>query len=399
MQLMLAASLLLLASAVAAFKRDALHPGCLQSGLWGLVCLAYFTIPHPYRTVSLDTIVLIVGASLVFVIASISVASTTLPAGPTQLYETTVLRPLLFWLALLGLPAFVLRALTIAHSAELTESMFVNLRIALTGEDGDAQTYGLLGYLLPVAFTSVLVELTASRRRGFELKGWIALSVAICYAVLATGRTYLFFLLIALSFVALLQRRAKPLHMLGILTALTSLAFFGIGVLLNKIGADLPNANALGAIDAIGLYLLSGLAAFDLTSHQPHVLDFGTHVFRSVMALLNALGFKVEVASTLKEYVYVPEAANVYTVFYPYTKDFGKPGALVAMALLGWMHARLYRSANRGNPRSVILYATSMYPLLLQFFDDQYFSLLSMWVSYVILVTASFRRRTTQALA
>ncbi len=397
MQLMLAASLLFLAVALAAFKRDALHPACLQAGLWGLVCLAYLTTSHPFRAVSLDTIVLIVGASLAFAIAGLTPAKTQV--NVTQHFETTFLRPLLFWLALLALPAFVMRGIAIAQTAELTDSTFINLRLALTNEDGDLQSYGAFAYLIAVACTSAMVELAASRRRSFDLKFWIALAVAVCYTLSSAGRTALFFLLIALSFIALLQRRVKPLQMLGVFGVVASLTFIGIGMLLNKIGSDLPNANALGALDSFALYLLSGLAAFDLTSQQPRALGLGVEVFRSIPAVLSTLGFKVEVVSTIKEFVYVPEPTNVYTVFYPYARDFGALGVIAFLALLGGVHALLYRSAQQGNPRSLILYATSMYPLFMQFFDDQYFSLMSMWITYAILVVACFRRRSGPSVA
>jgi oligosaccharide repeat unit polymerase len=397
MSLILAASLLVFAVALAEFKRDALHPACLQSGLWGVVCLIYFTTPHSYRPVSLDTIVLIVGASLAFAIASL--AQPPVPIGADQHYETTFVRPLLFWLALLALPAFVMRGLAIAQTVEITDSTFINLRLALTKEDGDLQSYGVFAYLLPVACTSASVELAASRRHGFKLKFWIALAVAVCYSLSSAGRTAIFFLLIALSFIALLQRRVRPLQMLSIFGVAGSLVFIVIGMLLNKIGSDSPNANALGVLDAFALYLLSGLAAFDLSIHQPYALGLGSAVFRSVPAVLSALGFKVEVVSTIKEFVYVPEPTNVYTVFYPYAIDFGVAGVIAFLALLGWIHASLFRSARQGNPRSLVLYSMSMYPLFMQFFDDQYFSLLSMWINYAVLVVACFRRHNAPSFA
>ena len=392
LQYLLACGLLLLAGSVAIVRRDPLSPSCVQPALWGVVLLVYLTVPHPFRPLSLETVLLVAAASSAFVLIGLSISPRVINTDPHQTrFEATALKPILFWLALLGLPAFALRAISIANSVDLTDSMFVNLRLALTGEDGDARTYGVLGYLLPVSFTSVFVELASSRRRGFGPSGWIALGVAICYALLATGRTTVFFLLIGLSFIALMQRRVSPLNLLWITMGLAGLAFFGIGVLLNKIGANSPNANALSAIDSISVYLLGGLAALDFSFHQSLAWELGANTFRAIMAVLKTIGLHVTVAPTLKEYVFVPEPSNVYTVFYPYVRDFGFLGAALFMSLLGAIHALLHNAAKRGDPRAIILSAISMYPLLMQFFDDQYFSLLSMWVSYAVLVSLCFR--------
>lgn len=397
LQIALTGSLLALALAVAAYTRDALHPGALLAGLWGTVGLGYLGLPHALRPIGLETLLLVSSAVVAFVVGSLGVA-TAAPPERSLMFRSTAVRHVLYWAALLGLPAFLLQAQEIADSAAFTESMLINLRIALTGELDDVQTYGLLGYLLPISFTSTLVELASSRRRLFEPRGWVAFAVSLSYAVLATGRTFLFVLLIALAFVALVQRRIRPAAMLWVGLVLLGGVFFGLGWLFNKIGEDSPNVNALSALDALSLYLLGSLAAFDLALLQPGApLDWGLNTFRSMMAVLASAGIDVEVVPLVKDYVFVPEATNVYTVFLPYLQDFGVAGAVLFLAFFGWLHARLYRAAKSQDPRLVILYALSVYPLLMQFFQDQYFSLLTTWVLFTVLVLASFRRQPAKA--
>ena len=382
-----------MAITVAFYTRDALHPGVMMSGLWTIVAAAYLVLPHEMRPLRSETLLLVCAAVLAFVVGSLSVTVAAPPDRSAQLQSTAV-RQILFWLALIGLPAFAWRALEIAESAAFTESSIINLRIALTGEFEDAQTYGVLGYLVPVSFTSTLVELASSQRRLFQRRGWIALIVSLSYAVLSTGRTFLFVILISLAFIALIQKRLRPATMLWVGMAMLAGAFFGLGWLFNKIGDDSPNAYALGAVDAVSLYLLGSLAAFDHTLAQPVApLEWGLTTFRSVMAVLAAAGADVKVVPLVKEYVFVPEATNVFTVFLPYLQDFGITGTVLFMALFGWMHARLYRAAKSQDPRLVILYALSVYPLLMQFFQDQYFSLLTTWIVFTMLVLMSFRRQ------
>jgi oligosaccharide repeat unit polymerase len=186
--------------------------------------------------------------------------------------------------------------------------------------------------------------------------------------------------------------------MLWVGVALIGGVFFGLGWLFNKIGEDSPNVNALSALDALSLYLLGSLAALDHTLLQGSApLDWGLNSFRSVLAVVDAMGFNVTVIPLVKEYVFVPDATNVYTVYLPYLQDFGPVGVVVFLGFFGWLHARLYRAAKSQDPRLVILYALSVYPLLMQFFQDQYFSLLTTWVVFALLVLASFRRRAASA--
>ena len=391
-QLVLALSLVALAVGVGLYKRDNLHPAVLLAGQWGLVGVAYAVAPHPFRRIDAATSLLITAASVAFVLASLSVGS-RLHSTATAAYRTTAMRPILFWIALLGLPAYGWQAQELASTADFSDSFFINLRIALTRDDDAAVSYGAIGYLLPVAFVSTLVELASSKARLFELRGWLSLATSITYAMLATGRTFIFLLFIALAFIALVQRRVRPAQLVLGSVVFVVLGFFGLGVLINKVGDGMDNTAALTALDAFTLYSLSGLAAFDLAHALPSALEWGLNVFRSPLAVAKAVGVDVTVLPLVKEYVFVPEPTNVYTVMLPYVRDFSWPGLLFFFALFGRMHGSLYWRAQLGDPRCAVLYGLSVYPLLMQFFQDQYVSLLTTWVQLSVLAWLSFRRR------
>jgi oligosaccharide repeat unit polymerase len=348
------------------------------------------------RRLSLETLVLVTLAVACFALGSgiphLKREPARPPAGAT--WETTAFRHVLLMLSLGGLPVFLMKAQELAASTPFTDYFFVNLRIALTGERSDAQTFGVLAYLLPVSTASALVELVSSSSRRPSLRAVIAIILAGVYAVMATGRTFVFLLLIPLGFLLVLQHRARIGRIVLGGVALAGLAFIGVGSLANKIGVDIANADALAAQDAVTLYLLGSLAAFDVVLEQAAPLQLGGNVFRSVLAVLASLGFDVSVPSLVKPYVYVPEPTNVYTVFLPYYEDFGWLGVAIAFILLGAMHAWLYRRANSaGNPLWKVLYALSMYALLMQFFQDQYVSLLTTWVTFALLVLPCFRQQ------
>ncbi|MBA4344760.1 MAG: hypothetical protein C0423_21675 [Methylibium sp.] len=379
----------------AVFTRDRLHPAPMHAVVWTVVCATYLLFPHRLRPLSPEVFMLIVLA-----VSSFSLAAVIHPAEPMtgvstspRRYRVTIWRELLFAVALLGFGPFLLKAQALAQSAPYTESDFINLRIALTGARDDAQTFGLLGYLIPVSFASTFVELASSKKRIFAWRGWISLLLSVVYALLSTGRTYFFLLVTALAFIALLQRRARLAQIAGTALLLFSLAFFGLGMLANKIGADTPNIDALSATDALMLYLLGGIAAFDLTLAAPPSLQWGLNAMRTPLAVLQALGADVTVVPLIKEYVNVPLPTNVYTALQPYHEDFGWLGIVGFYALCGQLHGRLYRAARRpdADPRLIIYASMAMYPLLLQFFQDQYLSLLSTWVTFALLIAPAFR--------
>ncbi len=390
LQLAMLAGLLGLAVAVLRHTADPIHPAVLLAGLWSLVLGLYLLAPHALQAIGIATVLLVTAGSAAFVLGALAVGQSPQTATRAR-FTTTAMRPALFWLAVLGLPLYAMKAFELAESAAFTESMLINLRIALTGERDDVQTYGVLGYLVQVSFASTLVELAASRRRGFEARGWISLLVSLVYALLATGRTFVFVLIIGLVFVAVVQGRIARRHLIWAAVISLGVLFFGLGVLFNKIGEDSPNINALGALDALGLYLLGSLAALDQALAADMSLAWGLNSLRSFFAVLHSLGADVTVVSLVKEYVYVPEPTNVYTVFLPYVEDFGPAGAVLCMALLGWGHARLYCAAKSLDPRFVILHALAVYALLMQFFQDQYFSLFTFWAVFVALVFPCFR--------
>ena len=76
--------------------------------------------------------------------------------------------------------------------------------------------------------------------------------------------------------------------------------------------------------------------------------------------------------------------ANVYTVHHPYIKDFGPLGGVLMLFGLGFLHSVVYRRATVHNPHAiyVFLFALLLFPLLMQVFQDMYFTLLSMWLQY-----------------
>lgn len=374
------------------------QPAPLLAVQWFVVCGVALLLPHGLRPVTAPVLLLVllavcafVGGALLAPRQSVAVSGYVSCADG---FKRTPLAHILLLLSLLGLPLFLQRAFDLADAAAYTESFYINLRIALTGELDDAQSFGLAGYLIPVAFSSALIELAISPKRWPSRRFWLAFALAMTYAVMATGRTFVFLLGIGLAFLCLHQGRLRPLQLLLVAAGFLGAAFIVLGWLANKIGVESQNIDSLAAGDALALYLLGSLTAMDLHMAEPLPWDWGANTFRSFLAIGQALGLSVEVPELVKPYVYIPQPTNVYTVFLPYWRDFGWTGVMVAFAFLGWAHAALNGAARRSrDPRLQVLASLAMYPLLMQFFQDQYFSLLTTWVLFALLIGPSLRRK------
>jgi oligosaccharide repeat unit polymerase len=70
-----------------------------------------------------------------------------------------------------------------------------------------------------------------------------------------------------------------------------------------------------------------------------------------------------------------------------YIRDFGPFYAWILLALFGFIHTSFHRKAINGHSvRYVFYYAFLLYPLLLSFFGDQYFSLISTWIQIGVFI-------------
>jgi oligosaccharide repeat unit polymerase len=233
------------------------------------------------------------------------------------------------------------------------------------------------------------------KRYGFKKPGaslWLMLGsifIASAFGFYSTGRGVLIsFLIAAVTIFWILRvRSAKFVTVLFIIVFLA--IFFIGGVLLYKGGS--PEQTFFENIASMGrsfiTYLVGPSVAFSYFLDSPYSLELGVNVFRFVFAVLRTVGLHdVYVAPLVQEAVDVPMAVNVYTVYYQYTRDFGVPIAILFQFLFGFFHGFLYRKATTENPHPmfIFLFAIFMFPLATQHFVDTYFSLLSLWLKYLI---------------
>lgn len=237
-------------------------------------------------------------------------------------------------------------------------------------------SFGFWGYFLNISYVVTVFFIISIRSRADCLLATFFFLISLGYAFIATGRTFLILLLVV-SLTALLARGViKFGSAIGFLLAATAAVFFISPLLSGRVG--------MSFIDYFLLYIGAGASNFDWGINGIfECCSYGEIVFRSIFAILSKAGFDFRVVDLIQPVADTRLGGNVYTVFMPYYRDFGVVGVVIFMTFIGCFHSYVDRLSRLGNPLAVLVNGILYYALLMQFFQDQYFSLLSQWVQMI----------------
>lgn len=136
------------------------------------------------------------------------------------------------------------------------------------------------------------------------------------------------------------------------------------------------------------IYTVSPMIAFVNWCSTNSNYAYGIYTFRGILALFSSIGFDINVPSVVSEYVLVgDDLTNVYTSLHYYAKDFGIVYALLIQLIIGVFHGFLYKKAVLSKNTTIFrisIFTLFYYSLVMQFFVDQYMSLLSQWIQYAV---------------
>lgn len=383
--------------------RDFLYPGFLQALLWFGAFVLLGLTQGVFIPISSSTILILVSGVLLFSMGAFVGSYHHVPylernyvRGGTIPGATVV--AVLGVVVTLGLVLYVRRALELASTGP-SSNAFVNLRYAVSIAQDETGGFGVTQYFLLPAY--VLVGIMTLKRRDLRTS-WKtrvgalgALLIGLSFGLLSSGRGPVLALLIIILGIPLTVRAVTPGRTVASLSLLSVALFVIVGLALGKggtLGSTLGE-NWTTLKDSFLTYALGGIPSLDVLLHSPgRDVEWGANTFRSVLAVLHAIGFHVTAPPLVQPYVDIPIPENVYTVHQPYIKDFGALGGSAALFVIGFLHAFLYRLATLRKPHAffVFLFALSLFPLVMQVFQDMYFSLLSMWVQYVIYAVLFF---------
>ena len=137
--------------------------------------------------------------------------------------------------------------------------------------------------------------------------------------------------------------------------------------------------------DEIKVYLSGSIIAFDATYSSHAYMYTGRNTFRFFIAVGDAIFGTSSALKLTNEFVSISGInTNVFTIYDFYIRDFGVFYALIAQFVISLIHGASYKGMRKGELFQTYMYSLLSYPLVMQFFQDQYISLLSTWVQTVL---------------
>lgn len=145
-------------------------------------------------------------------------------------------------------------------------------------------------------------------------------------------------------------------------------------------------------LSEIGTYLSGSIVAFDLKSADNCYTRDGLNTFRFVYALEDRIdGTHKAVKLTNDFYEKKELRTNVFTFYDFYSRDYGYLYAIFMQFVVGCLHGIAYK--RRHSAIGLFFLAMLSYSLVMQFFQDQYLSLLSTWLQTIIIALVIFKTR------
>ncbi|MDR6534870.1 O-antigen polymerase [Variovorax soli] len=283
-------------------------------------------------------------------------------------------------LVCLAMPLAYLRAKELAGGEDIfTVLGYIALRSAMT--EGGGQV-GFLAYFSILSYVVTSLTMLAYKRSGASsFRLLFSFFVSLFYVYLSTGRTSLL-LLFSLTLIPLVMLEVIRLKGLAMALLLVAATFIFVAAMTAK-GVSVEVGlfeNAASLVQSLRAYTVAPFLAMSELFQTDRKMEWGANMFRFLLSVLHTLGVIDSAPPALiRDYVFVPDPTNVYTVYDVYFRDFSYVGIFIPPAILA-LHWWLYRRARKTGGRWIFYYAASVYPLVMQFFQDQYFSLLSIWI-------------------
>jgi len=296
--------------------------------------------------------------------------------------RNNIVKPLLILFLLCGIPMQI-QSLRAEAAQGQGGTFFERARNAgitaqRNGQAIEGMASGISIYFVSWTLFTAIMFMLERRDKTF----WFLAFLALLTSILTTGRTSLLQLFAALICTHLMTngrvRLWDALKVARIPLLLFGFFFLGL-VFVNKNQQSQLYASGIAQIAGVFFvsYIVGPLAAFDAFLQNPGGLgEVPNHTFKFYLTILAHLHLiQYTPAPMLQEFVGVPYPVNVYTMYKDYVIDFGVSGALAAIAIIGFLHALLYRKAMTGSFLGGFLFALSMFPVTMAIFTDQYSSL------------------------
>lgn len=384
-------------------NKKIMQPAVLFSLLWFIIISLHFifrfTLLNELFPLNFQTFLIFFVGALCFSFGSFLVMLIYDKKNPAPTLQKSIkdsppiplsltLRLILLGIIITGLPFYIQAAYRLFLASNI-DNFFVGLRTELSYGDEDI---GLTKYLVSFSFLVYAVNLYAYLKDKNKINKAISIAsviITIVYAVFATGRTFLFLILTIYLGMNYLHNKRFSIKKYSWFLIIFIILFSTIGIFYGKGGdiQDTAKENLYITSQTTAVYLVSSLNAFDWElNHNFEINNNGNNTLRVFRKIGESLGLvqNSKINDIVKEFVFVPYPTNIFTIYSPYIKDFGRIYAWIMIALFGMLHTYLHNKAIiTKSIRYSIYYSFMIFPLLMSFFQDEYMSLFSTWVQIV----------------
>jgi oligosaccharide repeat unit polymerase len=253
-------------------------------------------------------------------------------------------------------------------------------------EAGGSTTDYIVNSIAPMAILAVLLFSFEERDWTY----WFVLGFAVFANAIGGGRAGLLSLILSVTSIYLMRNHKESL-LAALRAARWPLALFAIVYIgLIFVSKDTSTYGGIGDLLTFFLvgYLIAPTAALDHVVERPGDFIVANHTFQFLLKPAAALHLLPYTAPPIFDsFILVPIPTNVYTVYRFYLTEFGTIGCMLCITAIGAVHSLLYRRARLHGRLALILFALSLFPVVMVVFDDLYY-VVGFYLRVVILCVA-----------
>lgn len=292
-----------------------------------------------------------------------------------------------FILAMVLTPMYLYKTYTIVSMFDTKDMMLTIRRWALYGDN-----YGFLNYSQPILQTTFIISLWKINTDG--IKWWHVLLLGVAYLLFSLGKMEkmgMFFAFIYTIYV-LFEKGKIKVRSIILLSIVLLIVFYFFN--LSRQGEDSNYAKEETLFDFVGMYVMSGAVAYGRL--RQNISDiFGAETLNTFYSYFYrwVLGEEYNIEGVgFREFVYVPVATNVYTIFCPFFCDYGQKGVAFFSLVMGTLSGWLYALSQKEYLLFKCLYTLIVGALVMQFFDEVFIVEIMSYIHVIIVLVLMTQR-------
>lgn len=362
--------------------RDVFSPWSLTLLVWVAIIFMYLTIDHGlYKATDQFSYAVLLWVSLFTLSSYVTCRLVPSNIGGEWKANPKVLN---FFTALSVIiaPYMLYKAVGFALQNGSADNLMYTLRDQVTDEDSGF-SLGPIAYYIHVVYVMLFV---IADEKGKTKRAYFIFAMLMCFVFFFVQMSKIILFVCLLSTLYLFYANGK-IRLRTIVLTMSAFAFLGILFTQLRTSDDGDTEKTFTLMDLFSIYIVSPIVAFSY--EVPNISEYwGYETFRPLYNIFHAMGFtQVTPFNALaKDFVFVPFPTNVYTMMCPMFHDFGYWGIGGFAAVEGVIMGYVYKKANTGNTILRCLYAYFVAIIVLQFFDEQFFSGISNIIQILLLI-------------